>query len=495
MRWLWLSLLILLAGCSGGAKRQGALETSYWYWHTPYTLSPDDLAGLKKLGVRQLFGRAGTFTKDGERLLPSVPQKFEAPDFPIHLVYNFDAGAIAHLGEFRAADMAKVIAEQFEKDRAACGQAHIEVRGIQLDIDCPTRVLPVYAALLREVRAQLPKKTALSITALPTWFGSDDLRQVVEEVDFYAPQFYEGSAAETVNDKRTISDIEGMRKGLREAAKLGRPFYVGVPGYGRALLYDEKGRLLGGYRTLSLDDAARHPSFELAEHEDIGDEGYYRFRAVKPGKDGRGLGYSLVYRVPTPTLVAKHLEIVRREAPSNCLGAIVFRVPEERESMAVPLRSVVAAVEGKDLRPKLRFGTRREADPWQRIENPKVKEDASQVWISLENVGDGGTPVGPEALTVRIEFEPGTVREFNRGGFDGAQVFRRLEDGREMRSSLASANTLVLRRVHLAAGEKTMIGPLTLSSKGKLNCSYDLVAESNGERVKGTQRISVNEKG
>jgi len=494
MRPLWLFLVLVLCGCASRAKQHGALETSYWFWNTPYALNPADEAGLKALGVKQLFVRAGTFTNDGEQILPSVPQKFEATAFPIHLVYNFDAGALTHLSEFRPADMAKVIVDQFSRDAQVCHDRRIPVRGLQLDIDCPTRVLPAYASLLREVRGRLAKGMALSITALPTWFGSSDLQTVVDEVDFYAPQFYEGSAAETVSDKRTISDVAAIRDGMKSAAALGRPFYAGVAGYGRALLYDDKGRLLGGYRNLSLEDAARHPSFELQEHRSIDDEGYYRFLATHPGKDGRGKGYSLVYRVPTPTLLAKQLDLVRREAPSCCLGSIVFRAPQEAESMAVPLRSAIAAVAGKSLLPQLRFSTRKEADPFGRIEDPKAQGDASKVWIALENVGDGGSLVGPDALTVRLEFSPGTLKDFNKGDFDGALAFRKLDDGREMRSSVASSNLIVLRRVHLAAGEKVVVGPLTFASKGAINCSYDLLAEANGERVRGTQRIGVNEK-
>ena len=55
------------------------------------------------------------------------------------------------------------------------------------------------------------------------------------------------------------------------------------------------GQLLGGYRSLNAYDAARHPAFQLAEHADVGGEGYYRFTAIRPGQDGKGKGYSLVY--------------------------------------------------------------------------------------------------------------------------------------------------------------------------------------------------------
>lgn len=495
MRWISLSLLLLMVGgCHRVGPAKGALELSYWYWHTPYTLNRSEAATLRDLGVKRLFVRGGTFRNDGEKLIPDIPQRFEGPPegFPVYLVYNFDAGAIAHLTRFKPADMAKAILDRFELDKLACESKRIEVQGIQLDIDSPTSRLPIYAELLKEVRARLGAGLGLSITALPTWFDSKELAQVVEQVDDYVPQFYEGSAARTVEDKTPLSDLDAVKKGMVAAERLGKPYFVGVPGYGRALLYDEKGKLLGTYGGLSAYDAARHPTFELKERRRVDGEDYYRFQATQGDAHGKGAGYSLVYRLPTPQLIVNHLREVEKLRGANCRGSIVFRIPEEGESTAVALPAVLAAMKGKDMQPKLSISSKTVASPWGRIEDPKAKSEPLKVTLTLKNEGNGGTEIGPNACRILLTIERGSVDALEKGGFDLVQPFRELADGSTAKSSLASANQIVFQRVHLAAGEKTTIGPLTLSPGTKLNCSYDLIAEASGDHVRGSQRIDLN---
>jgi hypothetical protein len=485
------TLAVLLAAIACG--RTPALRTdgvAFWYWHTPFQLSKEQSSELKQLGVCELYVRAATFSNDGEGLVPILPQGWPPSEtlFKVHLVYNMDSGALRHFSDFDVASMAKAITDRFEIDKGFASKAGVQVAGIQLDFDVATRLLPRYAELLKVVRSGIKASESLSITSLPTWFGSGDFATVARVVDFYAPQFYDTSVPKKVDELGSISDQTSLEKGLEQADRLGRPYYAGIASFGRALLYDTSGALQGTYLALSPDQAMRHPGFVLEKEEQTSQERLLRFKAVRPGKNGRGKGWYLVFRIPKPSGVSASRELVRRQGGSSCMGTAIFRVPELEESMSVPLASILGQTEGKPVSAHLDLSANSEANPWSRIERQVDSDGQVRLNLIFENKGREPLQIGPKALWVDIQWEPGSVMEFGKGDFDVVDLTRN-----GMKSSLSSAHRALVKRWSLNVGEKATLGPFVLKRGTLLNCSWDAVSLS-GVQSSGSKGIDWNGK-
>lgn len=94
------------------------------------------------------------------------------------------------------------------------------VVGLQLDFDAGTRGLDRYAAFLRDIRSQLPRRYHLSVTGLLDWSAHGDpaaLAKLGGTVDEVVIQTYQG--------RRTIPGYETYLAGL---SALPFPYRVGV---------------------------------------------------------------------------------------------------------------------------------------------------------------------------------------------------------------------------------------------------------------------------
>ena len=121
---------------------------------------------------------------------------------------------------------------------------HANVRGLQLDIDVPTRLLPHYEKTLFALRSEVVAETQLSITGLPTWMESSKLDQVLQQVDFWIPQFYGSEIPKRSDQLIPISSPQILTHSIRRARQLDRPFYAGLSAFSVAILYGPSGALV-----------------------------------------------------------------------------------------------------------------------------------------------------------------------------------------------------------------------------------------------------------
>lgn len=112
---------------------------------------------------------------------------------------------------------------------------------IEIDHDCATARLPTYAQFLTMLRASLPPRTAIDITALPTWLPAPALPNLIGAADHIILQVH------GIDDPRTDLFQAGRAEGW--VAALGRvsprPFLVSVPAYGARIVRSAGGDLLG----------------------------------------------------------------------------------------------------------------------------------------------------------------------------------------------------------------------------------------------------------
>lgn len=476
------------------------LEVALWYWHQPFRLDPADAKMLKTAGVRRLFVRAGTFRKESLAAKLVLPEVWagKSEGMEVHLVFNLDYSLVEAFENLPLEGLARSLETQIVQERTRAERAGIPVVGIELDFDCPTRLLPRYAELLHRLRPALRAgNMALSITALPTWFGSGAVEQVQAETDFTVPQFYEPQIPRTLNDFATVSRLTLLERGLAQAGRRGAPFYAGLPAYGHALIYDEQGKLLGTYRGMSALQALNHPSFRLerafpadaqgrpatpatAIGEDI-----YDFVAVKPAPDGRGLGFHLLFDLPTPELLRQHLATVQAQRPRNCRGVILFRYPEPEELATLPLPTVVADLRGERPQPDLRVQVRAKQTPWELIETERAaSRPPKEVTIRVTNVGHASTFLSRDAVSLTLVFDRPGFTDISPGQFDSVDARLGTDPNASfdssLRSSPARANRLRCLKFHLAAGETAVFGPLRLPADGATEVHGEWTAKSPG---------------
>jgi hypothetical protein len=140
---------------------------------------------------------------------------------------------------------------------------------IQLDLDCPERLLGQYADLLKKYRTANPD-LAVSITVLPAHLKNRAFRELAELTDYYVLQVHglevpadNRSTAKLLN--RTVAD-----KAIQQAESLKWPYKIALPCYAYELHFDnQSGTFLG----LSAEKSARFPQSTrwriAADHQDL----------------------------------------------------------------------------------------------------------------------------------------------------------------------------------------------------------------------------------
>ena len=402
------------------------LEVSLWYWKQPFEIPDAERSALRSMGIRSLYVRAGTFVQRGEGVALTLPQvwKGTSPDLDITLVFNMGYDLVRPFQSLSNETLASGIVERVERERARGRGAGIRVVGVQLDFDCPTKRLSKYADLLGRLRVlREAGRCKLSITALPTWFNSgfnsSDAAMVMRQVDFTVPQFYEPGMGMKRDTLVPISRLSMLRRGLKQAGATGLPFYAGIPAYGHAMLYDEHGDLDSLYHDLTARDAVQLFAFRTTAAYGIDSKGrpatsdgknyigedVIDLEAVRAASNGQGLGYHLVYELPTPELIAQHLTEVRRDRPANCRGVILFRYPEADSAMTVPLEGIATVLTGKPARPEIevRLKPTRSKETLSLIDSgDKADSTGIDLAITVTNKGTANTFLAPDTVVIAV---------------------------------------------------------------------------------------------
>jgi hypothetical protein len=461
-----MGLFLLFAhGCE--KQDPAELDLGMWYWHTPFAVSPEEENVLADMGVGTLYVRGGTFGTEGDGAALKLPQRYERPPKGVRivLVYNFDPDLLRQFEKISLERLRADISAAVLESRTLSQNAGIAVAGVQLDVDVPTRLLPRYADLLRSLRPQIGEGE-FSITALPTWLDSKSFRQVCDAVDYVVPQFYEGRTGRTVDDLQPVGDPEALRRGLEKLARLGRPFRVGLPAYGHALLYDDEGKLSSMYHGLSLGDALRHPGLKFERSEFLpGGEDLLVLKAIAPGQDGRGLGFRIAYFAPTPAMVSEQVEIVRRRRPNNCLGIVFYRFAGPDQSLCLPLSSIAAALEGEEARVEMNLEIEERSLPWSLIAGEPAAVPARQLSVALTHQGNAPTFPSPEGIRVLLLFDRPGIVSARPGDYDAID-FGSFEGGLFRPCGKARATAVLLRRFHMIPGQQLAPAAIELEPDG-----------------------------
>lgn len=501
-RWIGLGVLIALIGALflvRGIKHRptGPLQISFWYWQTPYTLSKDDQSSLKRIGVTQMFVRAGTFSSDGTNIVLRFPQEFAegATALPVQLVFNTDAGVLRHFEDYNLATIVPEMSERMATQVKRAQVYGLKVTGVQLDFDIPTRLLPRYSSLVAKIRASNPlfqrrSDFQFSITGLMSWLGTHGLETLSNEVDFMVPQAYEGFTGRTPNAMRPVFDPEELKKRMPAAERLNCPYWIGIPAYGHALLYDNHDHLLGTYRNLEAQDALRHPSFHLVDayptdrlghpakdtNDWVGEE-ILKFKAIKPAPSGYGLGYTLAYSIPTPAVLKQSYDLVSQGRGSGCQGVIIYRMPETGSSFSLPISTIEKTLHKEQLTTGFNVKLTSNQDTYEAIETNR-KNIPMDIFLETTNVGSDPTFVARNAAEITLTIDKPGFGELRLRDFDSATYARSTPGQTATSADPRFADEVHLKKGFCSPGKKLLVGPIRLLNSGPVRVKISVKVRS-----------------
>ncbi|MCP5546078.1 MAG: DUF3142 domain-containing protein [Akkermansiaceae bacterium] len=302
-------VVLALAGCGGKrtvAKRAGPMEPpAFWVWHRSSAFHPAELTSLREAGVERLFQQVAECRWAGgswqvKRIAPAreapsgievVPVFRLAPDASF-LGNPSSAGALA------------------ERVRAWSEAVPIPAE-VQLDFDCPDRVLGEYAAFLERF-AEGVSPSSVSITALAAWPRHPEFQRLAKPVRAFYPMFYDlvADKPEDVLQGRFVPLADPASGLLIRAWRVcPKPWFAGLPNFERVSRFGADGRLEGHLRDWDAGSLMRWNAPEISEH------------GVTIQKEG---GRTTVHRIPHETELR---ELIECADESGASGVIFFALP------------------------------------------------------------------------------------------------------------------------------------------------------------------------
>jgi hypothetical protein len=151
-------------------------------------------------------------------------------------------GTRSALGGSREPDLSEGFA-LLQAGVASARAAGLEVRQVQLDFDCPERLLSAYAARVRAFKAT-NQDLSVTVTALPSWLDARGCAELFAAVDGFTLQVH---ATQRPN-ARAPTPLLSSRQALawvEQAQRFRRPFRVALPTYAYVAGFARSGTFLG----------------------------------------------------------------------------------------------------------------------------------------------------------------------------------------------------------------------------------------------------------
>lgn len=260
---LALSILIVLVSACERADvptdaRPAALQpAAFWVWHRSSPLTAEEHSSLQTAGTRELFWQVvETGWTNGRwesvRISPPLPPVAEVRIIPVFRIKPDPA-----------------FLDQADAVPAFARVVHLWSDGnlpeeIQLDFDCPDRVLGRYSDFLRSLAKALPE-TRISITALASWPHNPHFGKLANSVHRMAPMFYD------LHPDRPENVVEGTLRPIADRGDIGLirlwqkcpvPWLAGLPNFERVSMFRPDGTLAGHLRGWSHDALFFNPHLQ-----------------------------------------------------------------------------------------------------------------------------------------------------------------------------------------------------------------------------------------
>jgi hypothetical protein len=236
----------------------GMVPPAFWVWHRSSPLKPSESEFLRAAGVHKLYWQATESRwKDGRWRATEVSKYLtHSADLEVIPVFRLTPES-AFLGSPGAA---KALAEQV---RDWSGTAEMPVE-IQIDFDCPARLLDRYAGFLEDLgRALSPIR--VSATALASWPRAAGFEKLADSVCSLSPMFYdltEDRPQDVAADRFQAMTDPAVLSWIRMWANCPKPWHAGLPNFERLSVFAADGKLVGHIRAWDHDPVFFHPALK-----------------------------------------------------------------------------------------------------------------------------------------------------------------------------------------------------------------------------------------
>ena len=262
------------------AVRKASADDSgiaFWVWNRATPLAAPEHSELRAAGVKRLYWQAGELELRGTTLV----LRRTAGDL-------FDAKTSDQQPEQAGPEIVPVVRvstairspEQFSGE--ALGMALRPVvdaspgREVQIDFDCPDRLLSIYAERLCAARRSADIHR-LTITALAGWVNVPNASSLWTAVEAVYPMLYDTQTdpAPMPGDPspchpRRLLDPAELATQLQNWQRCPVAWYAGLPVFARVTLYDPTGRSRGHLRSWDWEDLVFNPILSLDRPSDGG---------------------------------------------------------------------------------------------------------------------------------------------------------------------------------------------------------------------------------
>jgi hypothetical protein len=430
-----------------------ATPVAFWAWRNQTPAEADVRAAIETTKARAIFLRAGQIDfEDGaprriRAVTGSLPREVD-----LHLVYNATRSLLAQLDHVDEGALADAINAAYRVDTERASREQARVVGLQIDIDVPTRLLSRYTNTLTALRARLRPSTQLSITGLPTWMESAELRSTLAVVDFWIPQLYGAEIPERSDQLVPISSSANVARFVKRARDFDKPFYAGLAAYSYTLLYNSAGSLislrgdmdpavLASDSNLELTDQRAFPApAELTtttRSPTTSSQWRYVYRARVDGViDDLVLhtGDVLVVDVPSAESLRLSARIVRESAGEKLLGICVFRLPAADDPATLKIGQVASALADLDS-----------------TADVEVRMFADAQVLEVRNLGTSSAIVG--SVKIDLLMTPGTIDSLTPHGSASVEFLCTAAGANPAPCSQRRANVIRFKPRTLVAGQ------------------------------------------
>lgn len=355
-------LLILIALITAFVARADERGCAFWVWHRSKGLASDEAARLQQGHVRSLYWHVGmvaikdnAWVGDGPWLGPE-----SAPSMPGVRCVPVLRGMMADVRRLPS-DFSSLLVLM----RRAMERWHSDE--VQLDFDCPDRLLKSYANQLAACREAI-RPARLSITALAGWASLPVFGELQNSVDELAPMFYDLVADQPADAARgdyvPLLARADLKRHLSAWSKCTIPWQAGLPCFARVSIFGADGRSRGHVREWTWDEVAFHSLLRLLPANGPGLSVFEVTGDTTLHSVPLHRGERIVARVIDATEAASCVDLAKQAGSKSVCW---FRFPTESASSGWSLSQVLAASDAK----------------------PSLKLSFSSESLKLQNLGDG----------------------------------------------------------------------------------------------------------
>lgn len=312
----YFALLLLTGACLAAEP----FERAFWVWHRAQPLTAEEKDGLSKQNVQTLYWSIGELqNRQGLWRWKSPPSSLDAVATGFHVVPVVRL-TTEEKAPFAAAAMPGLL--KALQGVAGAGQ-------LQLDFDCPDRLLGDYATALASLRRTVPHLSITALTHWPTLRGFPALAHSVEEI---APMFYDMQADPTGVSSDAppppILDPEKVAVALHAWSTCPAPWRAGLPSFARLTVFDRTGLSRGQIPNWSWDDFCFHKNLHTLGPTHLGVTLFRADRDTRVAHTAVAQEEIVASRfVDRPALAKVFAEA--REAGAR--GAIFFRLADDTD--------------------------------------------------------------------------------------------------------------------------------------------------------------------